>query len=61
MLKYLSIVGKDGELNNDTMQDAVDYLKELLSSNLLKSLMGLKGHVFWDVVVDVSLPLRNGL
>jgi hypothetical protein len=61
MLKYLSIVGKDGELNNDTMQDVVDYLKELLSSNLLKSLMGLKGHVFWDVVVDVSLPLRNGL
>jgi hypothetical protein len=61
MLKYLSIVGKDGELNNDTMQDVVDYLKELLSSNLLKSLMGLKGHVFWDVVMDVSLPLRNGL
>jgi hypothetical protein len=61
MLKDLGIVGKDGKLDGDAMQDIVDCLKELLPPNLLKSLMGLKGLAFWNLVAEVSLPLRNAL
>ena len=46
VLKDLGIDGKDGKLNEDAMQDVVDCLKELLPSDLLKSLRSLKGHAF---------------
>ena len=46
VLKDLGIDGKDGQLNEDAMQDVVDCLKELLPSDLLKSLRSLKGHAF---------------
>jgi hypothetical protein len=36
VLKDLGIVGKDGKLNEDAMQDIVACLKELLSPDLLK-------------------------
>ena len=61
MLKDLGIVRKDGKLDDEAMQDVVDCLKELLPPDLLKSLMGLKGPAFWDLVAEVSLPLRNVL
>ena len=61
VLKDLDIVGKDGKFDDVVIQDVVDCLKELLPSNLLKSLMGLKGRAFWDFVVEISLTLRNGL
>jgi hypothetical protein len=61
VLKDLGIVGKDGKLDDDAMQDIVDCLKELLPPDLLKSLMGLKGPAFWNLVAEVSLPLRNAL
>lgn len=57
----MGAVGKDGKLDDDAMQDVVDYLKDLLLPDLLKSLIGLKGTVFWDLVAEVSLPLRNEL
>ena len=46
MLKDLGIDGKDGKLDEDAMQDVVDYLKELLPPDLLKPFRGLKGHAF---------------
>jgi hypothetical protein len=46
VLNDLGIVGKDGKLDDDAMQDVVDCLKELLPLDLLKSLMGLKGPAF---------------
>ena len=61
MLKDLGIiVGKDEKLDDDAMQDIVDCLKDLLPPYLLKSLMDLKGHAFWDIVEEVSLPLHKG-
>lgn len=61
VLNNLGIVGTDGKLDDDAMQDVVDFLKNLLPPELLKSLMGLKGPVFWNLVAEVSLPLRNVL
>jgi hypothetical protein len=61
VLDGLGIVGKDVKLNDNTMQDVVDCLKELLPPDILKSLMGLKGPAFWNFVEEVSLPLRNVL
>ena len=43
VLNDLGIIGKDGKLDNDAMQDVVDCLKELLPLDLFKSLMGFKG------------------
>jgi len=54
----LGVVGKDGKINEDAMQDIVVGLKELLPPDLLKSLMSLKGHAFWDFVAEAFLPLR---
>ena len=61
MLNDLGIIGKDGKLDNDAMQDVVDCLKELLPLDLFKSLMGFKGPAFWNLVAEASLPLRNVL
>lgn len=61
VLKDLGIVGKDGKLDDSAIQDVVDYLKDLLPPDLLKPLMELKGHAFWNLVAEVSLPLLNGL
>lgn len=58
MLKDLGIIGNDGKLNDDAIQDCADRLKELLPPDLLGPLMTLKGHAFWDFVVEISLPLR---
>ncbi|KXG22926.1 hypothetical protein SORBI_3008G029700 [Sorghum bicolor] len=58
VLKDLGVVGKDGKINEDAMQDIVVGLKELLPPDLLKSLMSLKGHAFWDFVAEAFLPLR---
>jgi len=43
LLKDFGIVRNDGKLDDDTMQDVIDCLKELLLLDLLKSLMGFKG------------------
>jgi hypothetical protein len=50
-------VGKDEKLNDDAMQDVVESLRDLLLLDLLKSLMSLKDHAFWDLVAEVSLSL----
>ncbi|CAO2037385.1 unnamed protein product [Urochloa humidicola] len=47
VLKDLGIVGNDGKLNDDAIQD-----------DLLKPLMGLKSRAFWNIVAEISLPLR---
>ena len=60
-LKDLGVVGKDGKLNEGTMQDIVVCLKELLPPDLLKPLMSLKTHAFWDFVAEASLPLLEGI
>ncbi|CAL4913821.1 unnamed protein product [Urochloa decumbens] len=58
VLKDLGIVGNDGKLKDDAIQDYADRLKECLPPDFLKSLMGLKGCAFWDFVAEVSLSLR---
>ncbi|CAL5047255.1 unnamed protein product [Urochloa decumbens] len=58
VLKDLGIVGNDGKLKDDAIQEYADRLKECLPPELLKPLMGLKGRAFWDFVAKVSLPLR---
>ena len=61
VLNELGIVGKDGKLNDNAIQDIVGCLKNLLPPDLLKPLMELKGRAFWDLVAEVTLPLLNGL
>jgi len=61
VLNELGIVGKDGKLDDNAIQDIVGCLKNLLPPDLLKPLMELKGRVFWDLVAEVTLPLLNGL
>ncbi|CAL5007591.1 unnamed protein product [Urochloa decumbens] len=58
VLKDLGIIGNDGKLNDDAIQDCADRLKELLPPDLLGPLMSLKGRAFWDFVAKISLPLR---
>ncbi|CAN6227322.1 unnamed protein product [Urochloa humidicola] len=58
VLKDLGIIGKDGKLNDDAIQDCADRLKELLPPDLLGRLKSLKGRAFWDFVAEISLPLR---
>jgi hypothetical protein len=57
VLKSLGIIGRNGKLSENAMQDIVDHLKNLLPSDLLKSLMDLKGHAFWDLVAEIYPPL----
>ena len=57
VLKDLGIVGNDGKLNESTIEDYADRLQQLLSLDLLKPLMGLKGRAFWDMMAEVSLHL----
>jgi len=38
------------------MQEIVKHLKNLLSLDLLKPLMGLKGLGFWDLMAEICLP-----
>ena len=54
MLDDLGIVGKDGKINDDAMQEIMVCLKELLPPDLLKPLMSLKGRAFWDFVAEAS-------
>ena len=54
VLKDLGIVGNDRTLNEDAMQHYGKRLKEVLSPDLLKPLMGLKDHAFWSMVAEVS-------
>nr|TKV97761.1 hypothetical protein SEVIR_9G516800v2 [Setaria viridis] len=54
VLKDLGILGNDGKLNEDVIQDYADRLKELLPSNDLKPLMNLKGHAFLELLVELS-------
>ena len=61
VLNELGIVGKDGKLDDNAIQDIVGCLKNLLPPDLLKPLMELKGRAFWDLVAEVTLPLLNGL
>ena len=61
MLKDLDVVGKDGKINDDAMQEIMVCLKELLPPDLLKPLMSLKGRAFWDFVAEASLPLLEGI
>ncbi|CAO2189727.1 unnamed protein product [Urochloa humidicola] len=58
VLKDLGIIGKDGKLNDDAIQNCADRLKDLLPPDLLGLLMSLKGRAFWDFVAEISLPLR---
>jgi len=59
VLKDLGIVGNDGKLNDDAIQEHTwGYVKELLSPDLLESLIRTKDRAFWDLVAGISLPLR---
>ncbi|CAN6380878.1 unnamed protein product [Urochloa humidicola] len=58
VLKDLGIIGNDGKLNDDAIQDCADRLKKLLPPDLLGPLMSLKGRAFWDFVAEISLLLR---
>ena len=59
VLKDLGIVGIDGKLNESAIEDYADRLQQLLSLDLLKPLMGLKGQAFWDMMAEVSLHLSE--
>ncbi|CAN6338262.1 unnamed protein product [Urochloa humidicola] len=56
-LKDLGILGNDGKIDEDAIQEYADCLKELVPPDLLESLMHLKGRAFWDLVARISLPL----
>ncbi|CAO2201178.1 unnamed protein product [Urochloa humidicola] len=57
VLKDLSILGKDGKLNEKVIQDYADRLKELLPPEDLKPLMVLKSCAFLELLVELSLSL----
>lgn len=44
----------DVKLDDEAKQEIVGCYKELLSSYLLKPLMGLKGRAFWKLVVEIA-------
>ncbi|CAN6287430.1 unnamed protein product [Urochloa humidicola] len=54
VLKDLGIIGSDGNLNDDAIQDYTDRLKEILLPDHLKPLARLKGRAFLDLLVEVS-------
>jgi hypothetical protein len=58
VFKDLGIVGIAGKPNESSIQTYVDHLKELLPLGLLKKLLSLKDHAFWDFVVEVYLPFH---
>ncbi|CAL4957144.1 unnamed protein product [Urochloa decumbens] len=55
-LKRLGIIGNNGKIDEDVIQEYADYLKELLPPDVLNSLMRAKGRAFWDLVAEISLP-----
>ncbi|CAL5026201.1 unnamed protein product [Urochloa decumbens] len=55
-LKRLGIIGNNGKIDEDVIQEYADYLKELLPPDVLNSLMHAKGRAFWDLVAGISLP-----
>ncbi|CAL5095987.1 unnamed protein product [Urochloa decumbens] len=55
-LKRLGIIGNNGKIDEDVIQEYADYLKELLPPDVLNSLMRAKGRAFWDLVAGISLP-----
>ncbi|RCV19916.1 hypothetical protein SETIT_4G014800v2 [Setaria italica] len=57
VLKDLGILGNDGKLNEDVIQDYADRLKKLLPPDDLKPLMDLKGHAFLELLAELSLSL----
>lgn len=57
VLKDLGIVGNDGKFNESVFEDYADHLQQLLSPDLLKPLMGLKGRAFWNMMTEVSSHL----
>ncbi|CAO2144478.1 unnamed protein product [Urochloa humidicola] len=54
VLKDLGIIGSDGNINNDAIQDYADRLKKILPPDHLKPLAHLKGRAFLDLLVEVS-------
>ncbi|CAN6339389.1 unnamed protein product [Urochloa humidicola] len=54
VLKELGIIGSDGNINDDAIQDYADRLKEILPPEHLKPLARLKGRAFLDLLVEVS-------
>ncbi|CAN6320660.1 unnamed protein product [Urochloa humidicola] len=54
VLKDLGIIGSDGNINDDVIQDYADRLKEILPPDHLKPLARLKGLAFLDLLVEVS-------
>ncbi|CAN6170070.1 unnamed protein product [Urochloa humidicola] len=54
VLKDLGIIGSDGNLNDDAIQDYADRLKEILPPDQLKPLARLKGRAFLDLLVEIS-------
>ncbi|CAL5033467.1 unnamed protein product [Urochloa decumbens] len=54
VLKDLGIIGSDGSINDDVIQDYADRLKDILPPDHLKPLARLKGRAFLDLLVEVS-------
>ncbi|CAN6172601.1 unnamed protein product [Urochloa humidicola] len=54
VLKELGIIGSDGNINDDAIQEYADRLKEILPPDHLKPLARLKGRAFLDLLVEVS-------
>ncbi|CAO2047364.1 unnamed protein product [Urochloa humidicola] len=57
VLKDLGILGNDGKINENVIQDYATRLKELLPPKDLKPLMNLKGRAFLELLVELSLSL----
>jgi hypothetical protein len=58
VLKDLGIIGGDRKFNEEAIQRYADHLWDLLPPELLKPLMSLRGHAFWDLLAGISLPLH---
>ncbi|CAO2145155.1 unnamed protein product [Urochloa humidicola] len=56
ILRRLGIIGNNGKIDENVIQEYADYLKELLPADVLNSLMHAKGRAFWDLVAGISLP-----
>ncbi|CAO2143781.1 unnamed protein product [Urochloa humidicola] len=57
VLKDLGVLGEDGNLNEDVIQDYADRIKKLLPPDSLKPLKNLKSRAFLDLLVEVSCLL----
>ena len=58
MIKYLGIIGNEGKLNKDAIQNYANHLKKIIAAGTPQATHSLKSHALLDLLFEVSLPLR---